>query len=66
MSEYTCARCGGVFTSDWTEEEAQKECEMVFTPEGRAGPKDSVCDDCYQEFMEWMRAEHPDALVWQP
>lgn len=46
---YTCAECGGTFTTDWSDEEALDELEDNFSvpPEQCA----VVCDDCYKLIM---------------
>ena len=49
---YTCARCGGRFESDWSEEEAQAEYERNFPGATAAKlPREEVCDDCYKVLM---------------
>jgi len=52
MKEFTCAKCGESFESDWPEAEAEKEMKKNFgdVPEEERA---IVCDDCYNEFMEW-------------
>ena len=48
--KYTCAACGGVFETAWTDEEAVAEYGEVF--QGKHEPAheaDVVCDDCYQK-----------------
>jgi len=52
---YTCDRCSGTFETDRTEVDCLAECaeNFGFVPEDRA----TICEDCYQEFMEWARAE---------
>jgi len=47
---YTCAACDGVFSFDWTEEEALAEKEKNW---GDMPIEDMaiVCDDCYREMM---------------
>lgn len=44
---YTCAMCGGVFESDWSDEDALAEKDALWgdTPVDEC---DVVCDDCWQ------------------
>jgi hypothetical protein len=44
---YICDRCGKVFESGWSEEEAHAEAEAAFTPAELAETA-VVCDGCYQ------------------
>jgi DNA-directed RNA polymerase subunit RPC12/RpoP len=47
---YKCAVCGGIFDSEWTDEEAEAERQKNFGGE----PKEDdalVCDDCYKEII---------------
>lgn len=52
---YVCANCHGEFVSERPEEDALAEAESNWagTPDTMA--MDIVCDDCYQEFMQWHR-----------
>jgi DNA-directed RNA polymerase subunit RPC12/RpoP len=47
---YTCAACDGIFSFDWTEEEAMAEKEENW---GDMPMTDMVivCDDCYRKIM---------------
>jgi hypothetical protein len=55
---YTCDNCHQTFESTWTEEEAAAESQKNW---GTTKVKDStmaqVCDDCYQQFMAWYKAQ---------
>lgn len=53
-TEFQCSICKGIFTKDWTDEEAGKEVEHW----GECGEMDIVCDDCYIKFMEWHQAKN--------
>ena len=51
--KFSCAECGAVFESEWSDEEARVEAAEVF---GKSidewnGGKEIVCDDCYQTIM---------------
>lgn len=59
-SKYTCAKCGGTFESPWSDEDARKEYEAVFTPAMRAAdgrPPTIVCDICYREMLRKLPPE---------
>lgn len=43
---HTCAQCGAMFESDWSDEEAQAEADAVFG-DTLIDPV-VVCDDCYK------------------
>lgn len=49
--DYTCAQCGGVFTAEWTREEAEAEALEKFGIENAASNPDmvQVCDGCWKE-----------------
>jgi hypothetical protein len=53
--EFTCDACGGTFTSEWSDEDAQTEAALAFDPAELEGAA-VVCDDCFQD----MRAVMPD------
>ena len=59
---FTCNHCGGVFESNWTEEEAKAEQHKNW---GDIPDEDMVqiCDDCYQKFMGWAKEEELTAGV---
>ena len=46
---YTCAECGGVYTKETTDEEANAEAEAIFGVKGASHSSDMaiICDDCY-------------------
>lgn len=50
-SEYTCACCKETFLKDWSDEEAEAECEKLFPGYNRENQV-VVCDDCYQKIMQ--------------
>lgn len=53
MVSYTCDQCGGVFETDWSEEEAQAESKKLFPKEHAQGMTMArICDDCFQEIKE--------------
>jgi len=59
---FTCARCGVTHEKVRSDEEAIAEAESLWTPETMAEPQAVICDDCFQEFMEWARVNVPEAL----
>jgi hypothetical protein len=74
MSEsFTCAQCGGVFTSERSDEEAHAEAVNNWGADGRAPGMVVVCDDCYRDVMvrrqmaarldEWCQAEADRMVV---
>lgn len=42
---FRCDMCGGVFPTEWSDEDAQAECEQHFP--GYEGETSVVCDDCF-------------------
>lgn len=48
---YTCAQCGGVFTSERSDEEAHVEAARNFGKDGHQPGMVVVCDDCYREIV---------------
>lgn len=48
----TCAICGAVFESTWSDEEALAEAEETFgvLPDALM---ETVCDDCYRLILDW-------------
>jgi hypothetical protein len=56
MNTYTCAHCGGTFTSEWSEEDANAEAlENWKVPDASHRPDmAAICEDCYQAFMAWL------------
>lgn len=65
MSEtFICDSCGGEFECGRSDEEAMKEARANFSKteiEKGEGLVD-VCDDCYREFMQWLKA-HPEVRI---
>jgi Phage portal protein, lambda family len=55
---YTCARCGGSFDSDWSDDEAAEELEENIPGVARADCA-VVCDDCYQQMVAVLPPERP-------
>lgn len=53
-AEFTCAHCGVVFVSDWSDAEARAEAEQWGDELDRQGEA-VVCDVCYERFMVWAR-----------
>lgn len=53
---YRCDACGGTFTSEWPDADAEREAEQVFGVDGAATHPGmaEVCDDCYREIMSWL------------
>ena len=50
ISEYQCTMCENIYESEWTNEEAEKECVKNFGQEMAHGKDRAViCDDCYQK-----------------
>lgn len=54
--EYTCAGCGGTFTSDRSADDAKEDARTRDIVPG--DPDDGeewevVCDDCYREITRW-------------
>ena len=54
----TCAACKEEFLADpsWTDEDAAKEMVEVWGEGARAEEFEVVCEDCYREFLVWMKA----------
>lgn len=66
-NQYQCAKCGGVFTKGWSDEEAEAEYKKDF---GYLPPvlKDDpflICDDCYNEIFGESTA-YPDLRANKP
>ena len=49
---YTCAVCGGTFTSARPDDEAKAEARTLF-PEMHGQPHAEICDTCFKAFMRW-------------
>jgi hypothetical protein len=52
---FTCETCGGTFLAIRPDDEAQAEAVHTFGVRGDAPGMAVVCDDCYREFMAWIR-----------
>lgn len=48
LDTYTCARCGGEFGSDRSDEEARAEAVALWGPEALKPGVVVVCDDCFK------------------
>ncbi len=48
--EYRCAQCGGVFESDWSNDEAIAEAAVLF-PSDKPSDMAIVCDDCFNSLI---------------
>lgn len=46
--KYTCSMCGETYEKEWSDEEADKECEELFGVTKADVACDVVCDDCFQ------------------
>lgn len=55
-NEFKCDLCNGIFTTDWTDEEADKEYERDF-PDHVGEKRASVCDDCHKKVMQWLKGQ---------
>lgn len=54
MEEFTCDNCEETFIKKWTDKEARKEAEELWTPaEMSEGKEAIVCDDCFNEMMKY-------------
>jgi len=40
-----------VYEKSWSDEEARKEAEEIWTPEALASGIAIICDDCFKEIM---------------
>ena len=50
VNTYQCAMCGGIFETEWTDEEAIEELHEAFG-EVMVDDCEIVCDDCYKKIM---------------
>ena len=50
-NEYQCAHCGEVYEKGWSEEEALKEANDIWTPEALDAGTAVICDDCFKEIV---------------
>ena len=53
--EFTCDGCGEVFESAWSQEEAEAEALKLFGELPQEDNRGSLCDDCYKEFIKWLK-----------
>lgn len=58
---FTCSRCRRRFRKAWTDEEARQEMEETYRPAVNKSLA-TLCEDCHGEFMNWLRANHPEWL----
>jgi hypothetical protein len=59
--EFTCAKCGGRFTKNRSDEETAAEAEVLFPGLGMDDPETVlVCGDCFWPMMEWAQAHAPE------
>lgn len=56
---FICPSCGQETVIDRTDAEMTAEAEQNFSPLERKEGIELVCDPCYDEFMEWLKA-HPE------
>lgn len=56
MQQITCVRCGDRFeVSDTDADDARTEATALF-PDSDLSAPEVVCDDCYAQFLLWMKA----------
>jgi hypothetical protein len=48
---FTCTQCGGTFTAERDDDEAQAEALALWGKRGDAPGMAIVCDDCFVEFL---------------
>ena len=49
--EFQCEVCEKIYKKGWSDEEANKEADALWTKEERALPQSVICDDCFQAEM---------------
>ena len=54
---YTCAACGGVFESDWSDEDAAMEAKTLWG-DMPADEMVVICDDCFHRGRDDALREH--------
>lgn len=55
-NEYSCAKCGEVFTKTRSDEDAYREYEQTHPQSVARGDETSVvCDDCFTAYMAWAK-----------
>lgn len=57
-NEYQCSICKNIYERITPEKKALDEFEKNF-PEVKNYPKNLVCDDCYNNFMDWFKTKTP-------
>jgi hypothetical protein len=59
---YTCQQCGGTFTSERSQAEANAEAEDLWgtVQASEDASMAEVCEDCYRAFMAWFTAQNSD------
>jgi hypothetical protein len=61
--EFACARCGQVYHSHATAEELREEAaELGLLSSDPAAKMDSICDDCHQLLMAWLKTAEGQAI----
>lgn len=50
-NEYQYEKCGEVYEKGWSDEEAQKEAEEIWTPKALASGTAIICEDCFNEII---------------
>ena len=54
---YTCAHCGDIFESTWTDKDAQAERDVLW-PDVKDKDCVVICDECWRKYMiPTLRAE---------
>jgi len=52
---FTCARCGGLFEKDWSDEEAMAEHADRYKSTIPIEECSLVCEDCYNNLPAWVK-----------
>ena len=62
--EFTCAKCGGAFTKNRSDEEVAAEAGVLFPGLDVGDPEEAalVCDPCFWRMMAWAQAEAPELI----
>ncbi len=50
---FTCYVCQEVFTKIRSDDEALEEARETFGDKVDEGDNETLCDDCFQNFMKW-------------
>lgn len=63
-SEFTCAKCGGTFTANRSDEEVAAEAGELFPGLDAGDPEEAalVCDPCFWRMVAWAQAEAPELI----